>query len=73
MLTSPPFLVLSKNCIANHFTSLQFSAVIIFINSGYFYSAFSSPLLLRGAPDSKDSVSDFHAEAPQATVSEGLA
>ena len=44
------------------------------IHSGYFYSAPSSPLLLRGAPDySTDTVSEFHAEAPQATASEGLA
>src|SRR6218665_1619996 len=35
-----------------------------FIHSGHFYSAPSSPLLLRGAPDySTDTVSEFHAEA----------
>ena len=35
-----------------------------FIHSGHFYSAPSSPLLLRGAPEySTDTVSDFHAEA----------
>ena len=35
-----------------------------FIHSGHFYSAPSSPLLLRVAPDySTDSVSEFHAEA----------
>src|SRR6218665_3969012 len=35
-----------------------------FIHSGHFYSASSSPLLLRGAPDySTDTVSEFHAEA----------
>src|SRR6218665_1039051 len=34
-----------------------------FIHSGHFYSAPSSPLLLRGAPDySADTVSEFHAE-----------
>ena len=44
-----------------------------FIHSGFFYSAPSSPLLLRGAPDSTDTVSEFHAKAPQATASEGLA
>ena len=45
-----------------------------FIHSGYFYSASSSPLLLRGVPEySPDTVSEFHAEAPQATASEGLA
>src|SRR6218665_3636312 len=33
-----------------------------FIHSGHFYSAPSSPLLLRGAPDySTDAVSEFHA------------
>ena len=45
-----------------------------FIHSGNFYSTSSSPLLLRGAHDySTDTVLEFHAEAPQATVSEGLA
>ena len=40
----------------------------------YFYSASSSPLLLRGAPDhNTNTVSDFAPEAPQATASEGLA
>ena len=35
-----------------------------FIHSGHFYSAPSSPLLLRGAPDySMDTVSEFHPEA----------
>ena len=35
-----------------------------FIHAGHFYSALSSPLLLRGAPDySTDTVSEFHAEA----------
>ena len=35
-----------------------------FIHSGHFYSAPSSPLLLRGAPDySTDTVSEFHPEA----------
>jgi len=35
-----------------------------FIHSGHFYSAPSSPLLLRGAPVySMDTVSEFHAEA----------
>src|SRR6218665_853780 len=35
-----------------------------FVRSGHFYSAPSSPLLLRGAPDySTDTVSEFHAEA----------
>ena len=45
-----------------------------FIHSDHFYSASSSPLLLRGAPRHRtDTVSEFHVEAPQATVSEGPA
>src|SRR6218665_1186750 len=45
-----------------------------FIHPGYFYSASSSTLLLRGAPDySIDTVSEIHTEAPHATASEGLA
>jgi len=46
--------------------------LISFIHFGYFSSASSSPLLLRGAP-STYTVSEFHAEVPQATASEGLA
>jgi len=42
-----------------------------FIYSGYFYSTSSSLLLLIGAPDTPRIL--FHAEAPQATASEGLA
>src|SRR6218665_2449712 len=50
------------------------ACIYSFIHSGHFYSASSSPLLLRGAHDySTDTVSGFHAEAPQATVSKGLA
>ena len=46
----------------------------LFIHSGYFYSASSSPLLLeRCSRQSTDTVPEFHAKAPQATVSEGLA
>ena len=45
-----------------------------FIHSGHFYSAASSPQLLRSAPDhSTYTVSEFHAKAPQATISKGLA
>ena len=48
-----------------------------FIHSGYFYSASSTPLLLRGAPKTARilcrSFMQFHAEAPQATASEGFA
>ena len=40
------------------------SLIHSFIHSGQFYSAPSSPLLLRGAPDySTDTVSKFHSEA----------
>ena len=52
------------------------SALLIhsFIHPGHFYSASSSPLLLRGAPDySTDTVSEFHAKALQASTSAGLA
>src|SRR6218665_1902647 len=43
------------------------ACIYSFIHSGHFYSASSSPLLLRGAHDySTDTVSGFHAEAPQA-------
>src|SRR6218665_3189739 len=45
----------------------------MFSHSCYFYSASSSPLLLRGAADTARILAEFHAEAPQATVSEGLA
>src|SRR6218665_2535520 len=44
-----------------------------FIRSGYLYSASSNPLLLGGAPDTALTQSEFHAEAPRATASEGLA
>src|SRR6218665_2416238 len=45
-----------------------------FIHSGHFYSAPSSPLLLRGAPDySTDTVSEFHAEAHRQLHGKGLA
>src|SRR6218665_2472852 len=45
-----------------------------FIYSGHFYSASSSPLLLRGAPDySTDTVSEFHAEGHRQTAGKGLA
>jgi len=45
-----------------------------FIHSGYFYRAFSSPLLLRGTPDySIDAVPELTREALQATASEALA
>src|SRR6218665_2391898 len=45
-----------------------------FIYSGYFYSASSSPLCTtqRRSRHSTDTVREFQAEAPQATVSEVL-
>ena len=44
------------------------------IHSDHFYSASSSPLLLRSALDTAmDSVQEFHAEALQATATEGFA
>src|SRR6218665_1829844 len=51
------------------------SLAISFIHSFYFCSASSSPLLLTSAPDTArmDTVSEFDAEEPQATASEGLA
>src|SRR6218665_1850457 len=47
------------------------SFVHSFIHSDYFYSASSSPLLLRGAPDTARIL--FQAEASQATANKGLA
>ena len=54
---------------------IKYIAINSFIHSGHFYSAPSSPLPLRGAPDySTDTVSEFHAEAHrQQTVGKGLA
>src|SRR6218665_1721980 len=42
-------------------------------HSGYFYSASSSPLLLRRSRHGMGTMSEFYAEAPQATASEALA
>src|SRR6218665_2700849 len=57
----------SKLSIYKHIGSATKACFFIFdefIHSGHFYSAPSSPLLLRGAPDySTDIVSEFHAEA----------
>src|SRR6218665_2590879 len=46
-----------------------------FIHSGYFYGAFLWPLATsqRRNPHSTDTVPEFHAKAPQATVGKGLA
>ena len=53
------------NLIETYTISLRIHSFIhSFIHSGHFYSAPSSPLLLRGAPDySTDTISEFHAEA----------
>jgi len=44
-------------------------------HSGYFCSASSSPLLIRGATrhSRNTAASEFHAEAPKVIASEGLA
>src|SRR6218665_2069816 len=51
----------------NYIALCNYVALVVvhsFIHSGHFYSAPSSPLPLRGAPDySTDTVSEFHAEA----------
>src|SRR6218665_1103757 len=44
-----------------------------FIHSGHFYSASSSPLLLRGAPGYSTDTIGFSRRSAQATVSKGLA
>src|SRR6218665_997748 len=56
-------------------TRIELIIVHSFIHSGHFYSAPSSPLLLRGAPDySTDTVSEFRsAQATVQNVSKGLA
>src|SRR6218665_2665009 len=60
LLILPSRDLLAWNCPLALFCSVIHS----FIHSGHFYSAPSSPLLLRGAPDySTDIVSEFHAEA----------
>src|SRR6218665_3202515 len=49
-------------------------ALYPFIHSCHFYCAYSSPLLYSEAlPKQHGSVPEFHAGAPQANVSEGLA
>src|SRR6218665_385493 len=62
--------------IATYLLSFIHSFIHSFIYSvihAIFYNAFSSPLLLRSAPDTARILLEFHAEAPQATVSERLA
>src|SRR6218665_41154 len=63
---SGPFRALPTLSSFNHLADLWTYSYTTgsFIHSGHFYSAPSSPLLLRGAPDySTDTVSEFHAEA----------
>src|SRR6218665_2870702 len=52
-------------CYSIYFLYIETSKLLmLLINCGHFYSAPSSPLPLRGAPDySTDTVSEFHAEA----------
>src|SRR6218665_673910 len=65
------FKFLGATIIRFHF---MHSFIHSFIHSGYFYSAPSSSLLLRGTPRLQHIyVSEFHTEALQATVSKGLA
>src|SRR6218665_677058 len=53
-----------SDCFLHDLCRYLYSFIHSFIHSGHFYSAPSSPLLLRGAPDySTDTVSEFHAEA----------
>jgi len=55
--------------------SLQYQCGFIhsLIHSGYFYSAPSSPPLSEPLPTQHGYCAEFHAEAPQVSVSEGLA
>ena len=50
---------------------MELKSAISFIHSDYIYSASSS--LQRRSRHGMDTVPEFHAKAPQATVSEGLA
>src|SRR6218665_942144 len=55
-------------CLTIHFCGVVHPSSLIH-SFGHFYSPPSSLLLLRGAPDySTDTVSEFHAKAPQATA-----
>src|SRR6218665_843886 len=54
----------SKEKLKNYVRTLSYFHHSFIHSFGHFYSAHSSPLLLRGAPDySTDTVSEFHAEA----------
>ena len=54
----------AETCLLGGWPLGFFRFIHSFIHSGHFYSAPSSPLPLRGAPDySTDTVSEFHAEA----------
>ena len=60
----PPFLQFSCHAVILAFCLFVSRDIHSFIHSDHFYSAPSSPLLLRGAPDySTDTVLEFHAEA----------
>src|SRR6218665_1183004 len=62
---------ISPGCSPQH--SAQDITPPMFNHSGNFYSAPSSPLLLRGAPGySTDTVSEFHAEAHRQLQVKGL-
>src|SRR6218665_2591601 len=50
-LSSRPFLVKSKLCFNLELWFVIIILLLVFIHSGYFHSASSRPLLLRGAPD----------------------
>src|SRR6218665_29431 len=53
---------------------MVYDGMASFIHSGYFYSASSkSTTTLRRSQYSTDTMSEFHAAAPQATASERLA
>jgi len=51
----------------------QAEIVHLLIHSGYFYSALKSTTTQRRSRHNTDTVPEFHAEVPQATVKEGLA
>src|SRR6218665_1757994 len=74
LLSSPRFDFPSRCFSKSHILFTTIISISSFIHSGHFYSAPSCPLLHRGALDySTDTVSEFHAEAAQATAGKGLA
>jgi len=55
--------------------AIKYSSIALFnsfIHSGYFYSAFNSTTTRRSR-HSTNTVSEFHAEAPQETANKGFA